>query len=427
MAHLVQELVLDSANQFPEKEALAYRQSRISYAELAKDIESAAQAMLASGLDRGERVAVYLEKRLETVTALFGATAAGGVFVPVNPLLKAEQVTYILRDCNVRILVTSPDRLKLLLPVLPQCHDLHTVMVVGSAEVLFHISGNINIMAWSVALGAGCGVRSHRSIDDDMAAILYTSGSTGKPKGVTHSHETYMKRAMELAKNGSGQVSPNPLVGCVIVHDGRIIGEGWHKKYGGPHAEVHAIDSVEDKQVLRESTLYVNLEPCSHTGKTPPCADMIISHKLSKVIIANRDNNPLVAGRGIKKLRDAGIAVITDILSNEGQELNARFFTYMEKQRPRIILKWAETSDGFIARKNNDSKWISDEYSRQLVHKWRSEEDAVLVASGTAWHDNPSLSVRDWTGRDPVRIVIDRYLKLGPNQNLFNGKQQSYD
>lgn len=242
---------------------------------------------------------------------------------------------------------------------------------------------------------------------------------------VTHSHETYMKRAMELARNGSGHVSPNPLVGCVIVHDGKIIGEGWHKKYGGPHAEVHAINSVEDKQVLRESTLYVNLEPCSHTGKTPPCADMIISHGLSKVIIANRDNNPLVAGRGIKKLRDAGIAVITDILSNEGQELNARFFTYMEKQRPRIILKWAETSDGFMARKNNDSKWISDGYSRQLVHKWRSEEDSVLVASGTAWHDNPSLNVRDWTGRDPIRIVIDRYLKLSPNQHLFNGKQRT--
>ena len=205
MAHLVQELVFDSANQFAEKEALAYRQSRISYAELAKDIDSAAQAMLASGLDRGERVAVYLEKRLETVTALFGATAAGGVFVPVNPLLKAEQVTYILRDCNVRILVTSPDRLKLLLPVLPQCHDLHTVMVVGSAEVLFHISGNINIMAWSDALGAGCGVRSHRSIDDDMAAILYTSGSTGKPKGVVLSHRNLIAGATSVAqylKNG---------------------------------------------------------------------------------------------------------------------------------------------------------------------------------------------------------------------------------
>lgn len=242
---------------------------------------------------------------------------------------------------------------------------------------------------------------------------------------INHSHETYMHRALELAKNGAGNVSPNPLVGCVIVHEGRIIGEGWHKKFGEAHAEVNAIASVVNKDQLSESTLYVNLEPCSHTGKTPPCADLVISHKLCKVIIANRDINPLVAGNGIRKLKEAGIPVITDVLSSEGYHLNNRFFTYMEKKRPRIILKWAETSDGFIARKNNDSKWISDEYSRQLVHKWRAEEDAVLVASGTAWHDNPMLNVRDWTGRDPIRIVIDRYLKLGPNLHLFDGKQKT--
>lgn len=238
-----------------------------------------------------------------------------------------------------------------------------------------------------------------------------------------HSHEIYMKRALELAKNGSGQVSPNPLVGCVIVHQGKIIGEGWHKKYGQAHAEVNAITSVNDKSLLKESTLYVNLEPCSHTGKTPPCADLIISHQVQKVVIANRDSNPLVAGTGVRKLRQAGIIVIPDVMSREGYALNNRFFTYMEKKRPHIILKWAETADGFIARKNNDSKWISDEYSRQLVHKWRAEEDAVLVASGTAWYDNPFLNVRDWTGRDPVRIVIDRYLKLGSNQHLFDQKQ----
>lgn len=242
---------------------------------------------------------------------------------------------------------------------------------------------------------------------------------------VNHSHEVYMRRALELAKNGRGHVSPNPLVGCVIVHEGRIVGEGWHRKYGEAHAEVNAIDSVEDKAVLKESTLYVTLEPCSHMGKTPPCADMIVTHRLQKVVIANRDINPLVAGRGIKRLRDAGIIVITDILSQEGKELNMRFFTYMEKKRPRIILKWAETSDGFIARQNNDSRWISDAYSRQLVHKWRSEEDAVLVGSGTAWYDNPKLDVRDWSGRNPVRVVIDRYLKLGPNQNLFNHEQMT--
>lgn len=242
---------------------------------------------------------------------------------------------------------------------------------------------------------------------------------------ITHWQEVYMRRALDLALNGCGNVSPNPLVGCVIVHEGKIIGEGWHKKYGSAHAEVNAIEDVIDKALLRESTLYVNLEPCSHTGKTPPCADMIIREGLQKVVIANKDINPLVAGGGIRKLRDAGISVITDVLKNEGLNLNRRFFTYMEKKRPHIILKWAETSDGFIVRKNNDSKWISDDYSRQLVHKWRAEEDAVLVASGTAWYDNPSLNVRDWTGRDPVRIVIDRYLKLGANQHLFDRKQKT--
>ncbi len=242
---------------------------------------------------------------------------------------------------------------------------------------------------------------------------------------INHSHELYMKRALELAGNGSGNVSPNPLVGCVIVHDGRIVGEGWHRKYGEAHAEVNAINSVEDKATLKESTLYVTLEPCAHTGKTPPCADLIGHHGLPKVVIANHDINPLVAGNGIKRLRDAGVTVIDDVLAMQARELNRRFFTYMEKKRPHIILKWAETSDGFIARKNNDSRWISDEYSRQLVHKWRSEEDAVLVGSGTAWHDNPNLNVRDWSGRNPVRIVIDRYLKLGPNQNLFNRTQKT--
>ena len=240
-----------------------------------------------------------------------------------------------------------------------------------------------------------------------------------------HSHEMYMKRAMELATLGVGNVSPNPLVGCVIVHEGRITAEGWHKKYGEAHAEVNAIQAVDDKDMLKESSLYVNLEPCSHVGKTPPCVDLIIQHQLRKVVIANRDPNPLVAGTGIQKLRSAGIALLTDVHSTEGYALNRRFFTYMEKKRPHIILKWAETADGFIARKNNDSRWISDEYSRQLVHKWRSEEDAVLVASGTAWYDNPMLNVRDWSGRDPVRVLVDRYLKVSPKSHLFNGLQKT--
>jgi len=242
---------------------------------------------------------------------------------------------------------------------------------------------------------------------------------------VSHSHEVWMRRAMELANNGAGKVSPNPLVGCVIVHNGRIIGEGWHQRYGEPHAEVNAIASVRDKSLLPESTLYVNLEPCSHTGKTPPCADLIVKHRLGKVVIANQDVNPLVAGKGIQKLRDAGIPVISDILADDGRRLNMRFFTWMEKKRPHVILKWAETADGFIARKNYDSKWISDDYSRQLVHKWRTREDAVMVASGTAWHDNPRLNVRNWTGRDPIRIVLDRYLKVGTHRHLFDGTQQT--
>jgi len=234
-----------------------------------------------------------------------------------------------------------------------------------------------------------------------------------------------MTRALALAYNGSGYVSPNPLVGCVVVHQDRIVGEGWHQAYGGPHAEVNAIESVKDKRILNECTLYVNLEPCSHTGKTPPCADLLIRHQVKKVVIANQDPNPLVSGNGIKKLREAGAAVITGILSKKGHQLNRRFFTYMQKKRPHIILKWAETCDGFIARDNFDSKWISDTYSRQLVHKWRTEEDAVLVASGTALHDNPSLNVRNWSGRNPVRIVIDRYLKLDAHLNLFDGKQKT--
>jgi len=240
-----------------------------------------------------------------------------------------------------------------------------------------------------------------------------------------HTDEIFMKRAFELARLGKGYVSPNPLVGCVIVNNNLIIGEGWHKKYGESHAEVNAIQAVKDKSLLKESTIYVNLEPCSHFGKTPPCADLLIEHKVKKVMIANVDTNPLVGGEGIKKLRTAGIEVITGILEKEGRELNRRFFTSVEQQRPYIILKWAETSDGFIARENYDSKWISNEYSRQLVHKWRTEEDAVLVGTKTAFHDDPTLNVRDWTGRNPVRIVIDRFLRLSDKLNLFDQSQKT--
>lgn len=234
-----------------------------------------------------------------------------------------------------------------------------------------------------------------------------------------------MARAMELALLGRGSVSPNPLVGCVVVHEDKIIGEGWHQRYGGPHAEVNAIATVKDKSVLEKSTLYVNLEPCSHFGKTPPCADLLIREKVKKVVVANVDPNPLVAGQGIQKLRDAGAEVITGVLESEGRKLNSRFFTYIEQRRPYIILKWAETADGFIARENYDSKWISGPLSRQLVHRWRSEEDAILVGTKTALHDDPQLNVRDWTGRDPVRIVIDRQLSLPNSLKLFDGSQKT--
>ncbi|MFM9840671.1 MAG: bifunctional diaminohydroxyphosphoribosylaminopyrimidine deaminase/5-amino-6-(5-phosphoribosylamino)uracil reductase RibD [Cyclobacteriaceae bacterium] len=237
--------------------------------------------------------------------------------------------------------------------------------------------------------------------------------------------ELFMQRTFELALLGVGHVSPNPRVGCVIVHDGKIIGEGWHQKYGESHAEVNAVRSVQDQSLLKNSTVYVNLEPCSHFGKTPPCANMLIQHQVKKVVIANVDTNPLVGGEGIKKLKETGIEVATGILEKQGRELNKRFFTFMEKQMPYIILKWAQTADGFVAQSNYESKWISNEYSRQLVHRWRSEEDAVLVGTRTAAHDNPTLTVRDWTGRNPVRIVIDRFLRLSEKLNLFDRTQKT--
>ena len=232
--------------------------------------------------------------------------------------------------------------------------------------------------------------------------------------------ELLIQRTFDLALMGVGSVSPNPRVGCVLVKDGEVIGEGWHKKYGEAHAEVNAIASVADKNQLKGSTAYVSLEPCSHFGKNPPCSDLLIQYKVQKVVISNLDSNPLVAGEGIEKLKGAGIEVITGVLEKEGRELNKRFFTYYEKQRPYIILKWAQTSDGFIAHSNYESRWISSEFSRQLVHKWRSEEDAVLVGTKTAAHDNPNLTVRDWSGGNPTRLVIDRFLRLSDNLNLFD-------
>jgi diaminohydroxyphosphoribosylaminopyrimidine deaminase/5-amino-6-(5-phosphoribosylamino)uracil reductase len=233
--------------------------------------------------------------------------------------------------------------------------------------------------------------------------------------------EIYMRRAFELAALGRGSVSPNPMVGCVIVHNDRIIGEGWHRKYGEAHAEVNAIQSVKDKSLLPESTVYVTLEPCAHHGKTPPCADLLVAHQVKKVVIANTDPNPLVNGGGIGKLKKAGIEVETGLMEELGRELNKRFFGSFNSERPYIILKWAETADGYVARMNNDSKWISNSFSRMLVHKWRTEEDAIMVGVNTAIHDNPRLNAREWKGKDPLRILIDRNLRTPLHQALFDG------
>jgi diaminohydroxyphosphoribosylaminopyrimidine deaminase/5-amino-6-(5-phosphoribosylamino)uracil reductase len=234
-----------------------------------------------------------------------------------------------------------------------------------------------------------------------------------------------MQRAIQLALLGLGNVAPNPMVGCVIVHHDTIIGEGWHKEYGKPHAEVNAIQSVLNQDLLKESTVYVSLEPCSHYGKTPPCADLLIEKQVKKVVVANLDTNPLVAGKGLEKLKNAGIEVETGVLEKEARILNKRFFTFMEKRRPYILLKWAETSDKFVARKNYDSKWISNSHSRTLVHKWRTEEQSIMVGTNTALYDNPQLNVRDWSGKNPVRIVIDKSLKIPLNFHLFDQTQKT--
>jgi diaminohydroxyphosphoribosylaminopyrimidine deaminase/5-amino-6-(5-phosphoribosylamino)uracil reductase len=230
----------------------------------------------------------------------------------------------------------------------------------------------------------------------------------------------YMRRALDLAEWGRGYVSPNPMVGCVIVHENKIIGEGWHQQYGGPHAEVNAVNSVENQELLSESTVFVTLEPCAHWGKTPPCANLLVEKKVKKVVIAATDSNPLVGGKGIEILKNAGIEVETGILEKDARWQNRRFFTQVEKLRPYVILKWAQTQDGFVARENFDSKWISNSQSRQLVHKWRAEEDAILVGKNTAAYDNPRLDVRDWVGKNPVRVVLDSHLELSKDLNLFD-------
>lgn len=235
------------------------------------------------------------------------------------------------------------------------------------------------------------------------------------------SEEIFMYRAFELAQKGLGNVNSNPLVGCVIVYDGKIIGEGYHEQYGESHAEVNAIASVNDKSLLKKSVVYVTLEPCSHHGKTPPCVDLLTHYQLKRIVLANKDPFEKINGKGIEQLKRAGIQVEYGCLAEIGNKINRRFFTFHKKKRPYIILKWAQTANRFIAHENYDSKWISNEYSRKLVHKWRSEEAAILVGTNTVQYDNPSLNVRSWEGKNPLRIVIDKNLRLSNNFNLFDG------
>ena len=235
-----------------------------------------------------------------------------------------------------------------------------------------------------------------------------------------------MKRALELAAQGMGNVAPNPLVGCVIVYEDQIIGEGFHQRYGGAHAEVNAINSVDDKSLLQKSTLYVTLEPCNHQGLTPACTELIISHKIPKVVIATVDPNPQVSGKGIARLSEAGIQVELGLMEEEARWMNCRFITFHEKQRPYIILKWAETQDGFmdILRENGEtgSFAISGKEAKTMVHRWRTEEAAILVGSRTVFIDNPQLTARHWEGKDPVRIVIDANLKVPRTHRIFEDR-----
>ena len=250
-------------------------------------------------------------------------------------------------------------------------------------------------------------------------------------------HEQYMYRCLQLAKLGAGNVAPNPMVGAVLVHDGCVIGEGYHQKYGEAHAEVNAIHQAISNGragLISQSTLYVSLEPCAHFGKTPPCADLIIRHKIPNVVIACRDPFIEVNGKGIKKLRAAGVEVETGILEQECKELNKRFFTFHEQHRPYIILKWAETADGFMATSPQTSHqrrgafeesaskrfFISNEYTNRHVHQWRSEEAAILVGTKTVENDDPELTTRFWPGNSPVRLIVDMHLRLPSSLRVFN-------
>lgn len=240
-------------------------------------------------------------------------------------------------------------------------------------------------------------------------------------------HEIYMQRCLQLAVLGAGEVSPNPMVGAVLVHNGNIIGEGWHQKFGGPHAEVNCISSVKqgDFHKINESTLYVSLEPCTHFGKTPPCTDLIVNQKIPKVVIGCRDPFSEVNGKGIEKLKLAGVDVTEGILQKGAMQLNKRFFTFHSKKRPYIILKWAQTADGMMAGAANTRLKISNEITNRLVHKWRTEEASILVGTNTAMLDNPFLTSRHWPGKSPVRVLVDLSLRLPESLHIFNNEART--
>ncbi len=245
--------------------------------------------------------------------------------------------------------------------------------------------------------------------------------------GVDTRDEFFMQRCLDLARLGAGNVAPNPMVGAVLVYNNRIIGEGYHQKFGEAHAEVNCINSVSetDRHLISKSTLYVSLEPCSHHGKTPPCADLIMKERIPKVVIGSRDPFKAVNGKGIEQLISAGIDVKQNILENECKYLNKRFFTFHTLHRPYIILKWAQTADEMIGSGTDERLLISNELTNRLVHRWRSEESAILVGTNTALADDPSLNVRSWIGNDPVRMVIDKDLRLPTTLKIFDGKQKA--
>ena len=238
--------------------------------------------------------------------------------------------------------------------------------------------------------------------------------------------EKYMYRCIQLARNGEGFVAPSPMVGSVIVYDNRIIGEGFHRRYGEAHAEVNAIASVKDQNLLKHATMYVNLEPCSHYGKTPPCAELIIKKEIPEVVIACEDPFPEVSGQGIEMMRAAGIEVNVGILRDDCENLNKRFFTFFQKKRPYIILKWAQSTDGFLDRNRDPGSHekpvrLSDDFTQLIVHKMRAQESAIMIGTRTALSDNPSLNVRLWNGKNPLRLVVDRDLKIPQSFSLLDG------